>query len=102
MPFSVVSTRANFASALCDLSPDCVVVDLDMNLVTLGPQTPPLPPLPPQLDILLRARLDDNVRMVFREARCLTKHDNYSERGLHFHTHQANRLMLWEGKFFPF
>lgn len=99
MPFFCGINKANLASALCDLSPDCVVVDLDMNLVTLGPQTPPLPPLPPQLESLLRARLDDNVGMVFREARCLTKHDNYSERGLHLPTHIKQMAdAMWEGK----
>ncbi|KAI2506972.1 Rab guanyl-nucleotide exchange factor [Fragilaria crotonensis] len=99
MPFFCGINKANLASALCDLSPDCVVVDLDMNLVTLGPQTPQLPPLPPQLESLLRARLDDNVGMVFREARCLTRHDNYSERGLHLPTHTKQTAdAMWEGK----
>eukprot|EP00548_Thalassiothrix_antarctica_P003311 CAMPEP_0194133470 /NCGR_PEP_ID=MMETSP0152-20130528/3629_1 /TAXON_ID=1049557 /ORGANISM="Thalassiothrix antarctica, Strain L6-D1" /LENGTH=1277 /DNA_ID=CAMNT_0038828789 /DNA_START=79 /DNA_END=3909 /DNA_ORIENTATION=+ len=99
MPFFCGINKSNLASALCDLSSDCVVVDLDMNLVTLGPATPALPPLPPQLESLLRVRLDDNVGMVFREARSLTRNDDYSERGLHLPPHI--KLMadaMWEGK----
>lgn len=99
MPFLCGINKSNLASALCDLSPDCVVVDLDMNLVTLGPQTPALPPLPSQMEAELRARLDENVGMVFREARSLTKNDDYSERGLHLPPHV--KLMadaMWEGK----
>eukprot|EP00547_Thalassionema_nitzschioides_P001189 CAMPEP_0194213988 /NCGR_PEP_ID=MMETSP0156-20130528/14968_1 /TAXON_ID=33649 /ORGANISM="Thalassionema nitzschioides, Strain L26-B" /LENGTH=1426 /DNA_ID=CAMNT_0038942151 /DNA_START=27 /DNA_END=4304 /DNA_ORIENTATION=- len=99
MPFLCGINKSNLASALCDLSPDCVVVDLDMNLVTLGPMTPALPPLPSQLEADLRMRLGDNVGMVFREARSLTKNDDYSERGLHLPPHI--KLMadaMWEGK----
>ena len=99
MPFFCGINKSNLASALCDLSADCVVVDLDMNLVTLGPQTPPLPPLPPQMEGILRARLDENVGMVFREARSLTKNDDYSERGLHLPPHVKSMAdAMWEGK----
>jgi pentatricopeptide repeat protein len=99
MPFFCGINKTNLASALCDLSPDCVVVDLDMNIVSFGPQTPSLPPLPPQMESLLRARLDDNVGMFFREARSLTKNDNYSERGLHLPTHvKVMADAMWEGK----
>jgi pentatricopeptide repeat protein len=99
MPFFCGLNKANLAGALYDLSADCVVVDLDMNLVTMGPMTPPLPPLPPQLESLLRNRLDANVGMVFREARSLTKHDDYSERGLHLPTHVKQLAdAMWEGR----
>jgi pentatricopeptide repeat protein len=99
MPFFCGINKANLATALCDLSADCVVVDLDMNLVTLGPMTPPLPPIPPQLENLLRNRLDDNVGMVFREARCLTRNQDYSERCLHLPAHVKQTAdAMWEGK----
>jgi DENN (AEX-3) domain len=47
MPFLCGINKANLAEALYDLSPECVVVDLDKNLVTLGPNTEPLPPSHP-------------------------------------------------------
>ena len=99
MPFFCGISKGNLASALCDLSAECVVVDLDMNLVTPGPGTGSLPQLPPQLEAALRARLNENVGMVFREARSLTKNDDYSERGLHLPPHI--KLMadaMWEGR----
>lgn len=99
MPFLCGINKASLADALYDLSRECVVVDLDKNLVTMGPDTEPLPPLPPQQAACLRSQLEDNVGMVFREARSLTKHDDYSENGTHLPTHikQMSEAM-WEGK----
>ena len=99
MPFLCGINKANLAEALYDLSRECVVVDLDKNLVTLGPDTEPLPPLPPYQDSLLRAQLQNNVGMVFREARSLTKNDDYSDSGsrLPSHIKQVAEAM-WEGK----
>jgi pentatricopeptide repeat protein len=75
------------------------VVDLDKNLVTLGPDTAPLPPLPPQLKAHLVGRLEENVGMVFREARSLRKNDDYSGSGEKLQPHV--KLMadaMWEGR----
>jgi hypothetical protein len=99
MPFLCGIHKANLADALYDLSRDCVLVDLDKNTVTLGPDTPALPPLPPQCDARLRSELEANTGMIFREARSLTKHDDYGDSGAHLPTHV--KLMaeaMWESK----
>ena len=99
MPFLCGIHKANLADALFDLSRDCVLVDLDKNTVTLGPDTPPLPAFPPSQEDTLRAQLDENVGMVFREARSLRKTDNYSDNGVHLaaHTKMMSEAM-WESK----
>ena len=99
MPFLCGINKANLADALYDLSSECVLVDLDKNLVTLGPDTEPLPPIPPGQKAALKQQLEDNVGMVFREARCLTKNDDYSDSGAHLPNHI--KLMaegMWESK----
>lgn len=99
MPFLCGINKANLADALYDLSSECVLVDLDKNLVTLGPDTEPLPPIPPGQLTTLRNQLEENVGMVFREARCLTKNDDYSDSGAHLPNHI--KLMaegMWESK----
>mmetsp|Transcript_12525 Transcript_12525/g.29905 ORF Transcript_12525/g.29905 Transcript_12525/m.29905 type:complete len:1255 (+) Transcript_12525:50-3814(+) len=99
MPFLCGINKASLAEALYDLSRECVVVDLDKNLVTLGPDTDPLPPLPPHQDASLRAQLHDNAGMVFREARSLTKSHDYSESGSHLPPHiKQTAEAMWEGK----
>lgn len=99
MPFLCGINKANLADALYDLSPECVVVDLDKNLVTLGPETQPLPPIPPHQEASLRDQLEANAGMVFREARSLTKNDDYSDSGsrLPSHVKQVAEAM-WEGR----
>ncbi|KAL3923848.1 MAG: hypothetical protein SGILL_001407, partial [Bacillariaceae sp.] len=99
MPFLCGINKASLAEALYDLSRECVVVDLDKNLVTMGPDTEPLPPLPPQQAACLKTQLEENAGMVFREARSLTKNDDYSDSGsrLPTHTKQVAEAM-WEGK----
>ena len=97
MPYLCGINKSNLAETLYDLSPDCVVVDLDSNLVTMGPSTESLPPLPTHFLRELRAKLDDNVDMVFREARSLTKVDDYSDRGVHLPSHvKMMSDAMWE------
>jgi DENN (AEX-3) domain len=99
MPFLCGIHKANLADAMYDLSRDCILCDLDKNTVTFGPDTPALPPLPPQCDAKLRDVLEANVGMIFREARSLTKQDDYSNSGAHLPTHV--KLMaeaMWESK----
>mmetsp|Transcript_26779 Transcript_26779/g.37761 ORF Transcript_26779/g.37761 Transcript_26779/m.37761 type:complete len:1407 (+) Transcript_26779:119-4339(+) len=99
MPFLCGINKANLADALCDLNGECVVVDLDKNLVTMGPSTDPLPPLPKSHERDLKAKLELNVGMVFREARSLTKNDDFSDRGAKLPTHV--KLMadgMWESR----
>ena len=99
MPYLCGIDKGSLADCLYDLSQECVVVDLDCNLVTLGPQTDPLPALPPNLAGMLRSKLDENVGLVFREARSLTKNDDYSDRGIHLppHTKMMSDAM-WESR----
>lgn len=99
MPFLCGINKANLADALCDLSRECVVVDLDKNLVTMGPSTDPLPPFPKALELALRQKLEANAGMVFREARSLTKNDDFSDRGARLPAHV--KLMadgMWESQ----
>jgi len=99
MPFLCGIHKGNLADALCDLSRECVVVDLDKNLVTLGPDTAPLPPLPPQMKATLVGRLEENVGMVFREARSLRKNDDYSGSGEKLQPHVKSMAdAMWEGR----
>jgi len=99
MPFLCGINKANLADALYDLSSECVLVDLDKNLVTLGPDTEPLPPIPPGQKNTLKQQLEDNVGMVFREARCLTKNDDYSDSGAHLPNHiKLLAEGMWESK----
>mmetsp|Transcript_3117 Transcript_3117/g.7082 ORF Transcript_3117/g.7082 Transcript_3117/m.7082 type:complete len:1072 (-) Transcript_3117:95-3310(-) len=99
MPFLCGIDKASLADALYDLSRECVVVDLDKNLVTMGPDTDPLPPLPPQQAASLRSQLESNVGMVFREARSLTKNHDYSDSGTHLPSHVKQMAeAMWEGK----
>ncbi len=99
MPFLCGINKANLADALYDLSPGCVVVDLDKNLVTLGPDTDPLPPLPPYQESCLRTQLEENAGMIFREARSLTKNDDYSDSGSRLPSHIKQMAeAMWEGR----
>jgi len=99
MPFFCGIDKASLAEALYDLSPECVVVDLDKNLVTLGPETEKLPPLPPQQASALKSQLENNVGMVFREARSLTRHDDYSDSGSHLPAHVKQMAEgMWEAQ----
>jgi len=99
MPFFCGIDKASLAEALYDLSPECVVVDLDKNLVTLGPETEALPPIPPQQAASLKLQLEINVGMVFREARSFTRNDDYSDSGSHLPAHVKQMAEgMWEGK----
>lgn len=99
MPFLCGINKTNLADALFDLSTECVLVDLDKNTVTFGPDTAPLPPLPPSQEAVLRAQLEDNAEMVFREARSLRKLDDYSENGSNLPEHtKVMAEAMWESK----
>lgn len=97
MPFLCGLHKASLADALYDLSPECVLVDLDKNTVTLGPETTPLPPIPPVQKSKLRSVLHENAGMVFREARCLTKNDDISQGGANLPAHtKLQAEATWE------
>jgi len=99
MPYLCGIDKGILADCLYDLSQECVVVDLDCNLVTLGPQTEPLPALPPNIVGMLRSKLEENVGMVFREARSLSKNDNYADRGIHLPSHvKMMSDAMWESR----
>jgi DENN (AEX-3) domain len=99
MPFLCGIIKTNLADALYDLSRDCVLVDLDKNTVTLGPDTLALPPLPPYQEANLQSQLEENAGMVFREARSLTRNDDYSESGQNLQGHiKMMAEAMWESK----
>lgn len=75
MPYLCGISRDNFPFAVEDISDETVVVDLDRNVITLGPGTPDLPPLPHNRRKKLEAALKANAGDVFWEARNLTKAD---------------------------
>eukprot|EP00586_Coscinodiscus_wailesii_P017301 CAMPEP_0172491030 /NCGR_PEP_ID=MMETSP1066-20121228/21689_1 /TAXON_ID=671091 /ORGANISM="Coscinodiscus wailesii, Strain CCMP2513" /LENGTH=1419 /DNA_ID=CAMNT_0013259831 /DNA_START=315 /DNA_END=4573 /DNA_ORIENTATION=- len=99
MPYLCGIDKFNLPAALFDLSRECIVVDLDKNEVTFGPLTPSLPPLPKATHSSLKSKLEKNIGMVFREARCLSKADDYSERGIHLKSHVKEMSdAAWEGQ----
>jgi len=73
MPYLCGISRENFMYACEDISDETVVVDLDRNVITLGPNTPDLPPLPHARRKKLEGTLKANVGHVFWEARNLSK-----------------------------
>lgn len=75
MPYLCGISRDNFPFAVEDICDETVVVDLDRNVITLGPGTPDLPPLPHNRRKKLEAALKANAGDVFWEARNLTKAD---------------------------
>ena len=75
MPYLCGISRTNFPYAVEDISDETVVVDLDRNVITLGPNTPDLPPLPHNRRKKLEGTLKANAGEVFWEARNLTKAD---------------------------
>ncbi|KAL7544800.1 hypothetical protein ACHAWF_008159 [Thalassiosira exigua] len=75
MPYLCGISRENFPYATEDVGDETVVVDLDRNVVTLGPDTPPLPPLPHNRRKKLESALKCHAGEVFWEARNLTKAD---------------------------
>jgi len=99
MPYLCGVDRSNLPAVLMELSPSAIIVDLDKNIVNIGPSTPPLPPLPRSYELTLRTKLQENAGMIFREARSLTKNDNCSEGGRHLPIHV--KLMadaMWESR----
>ncbi|KAL9180662.1 hypothetical protein ACHAXT_011115 [Thalassiosira profunda] len=75
MPYLCGISRENFPYAVEDISDETVVVDLDRNVITLGPNTADLPPLPQNRRKKLEAALKANAGEVFWEARNLAKAD---------------------------
>merc|ERR1719401_1702854 len=75
MPYLCGVSRSNFPYAVEDISDETVVVDLDRNVVSLGPATPDLPPLPHNRRRKLEEALKGNAGDVFWEARNLSKAD---------------------------
>ena len=67
MPYLCGISRKIFASAFLDLAEDVVLVDLDKNEVTMGPETPELPDLPQRRAVKLERALENNVSDIFCE-----------------------------------
>ncbi len=83
MPFLCGTDKAYLNVALNHLNDECIIVDLDSNMLSFGPKTPELPPIPREIHRKLTAKLRENAGMIFREVRCLRKDHDFSDRGEH-------------------
>jgi len=72
MPYLCGISRANFPYAVQDIGDETVVVDLDRNVITVGPETPDLPPIPHKRRVKLEHALEAHAGDVFWNARGLT------------------------------
>jgi hypothetical protein len=81
MPYLCGISRENFPYAVEDISDETIVVDLDRNVVTLGPNAPDLPPLPNSRRKKLEGVLKVNVGDIFWEARNLRRADVLRAKG---------------------
>jgi pentatricopeptide repeat protein len=69
--------------ALGDLSDECLVVDLDKNVVSPGVNMKPIPSLPKFVYQRLLSKVESSAGHVHREVRSLRPRDNNSEGGVH-------------------
>ena len=83
MPFLCGIDKLHLNDAMEDLADECIVVDLDKNMVSLGTNTPPLPTLPKYIYQRLKNKVEANAGHVHREVRSLRKGDDTSEMGIH-------------------
>ena len=97
MPYFCGISRENFQHAAADINDETIVVDLDMNLISLGPDTPELPPIPHKAKIRLEASLKKNAGHVFWNARGISqdavtqlRHNSDSSKEIH-----NNAKALW-------
>jgi len=75
MPYLCGISRANFTYAVEDISDETIVIDLDRNTVTQGPNSPALPPLPDKRRKKVESALKEHVGDIFWNARNLKKSD---------------------------
>jgi len=92
MPFFCGIDKSNLPEALLGLSEECILVDLDKNFVIMGPMTPPLPDLPAHHMSAVKASLEENAGMIFKEVRCLRRKDNIADMGQHLPSRKALSL----------
>ncbi|KAL7428922.1 hypothetical protein ACHAXH_002782 [Discostella pseudostelligera] len=83
MPFLCGIDKRHLASTMEDLADECIVVDLDKNMVSLGTNTRSLPRLPRYIYQRLKSRVEAHAGHVHREVRSLRKEDDTSEMGIH-------------------
>ncbi|KAL3809617.1 hypothetical protein ACHAXA_006616 [Cyclostephanos tholiformis] len=81
MPYLCGINRENFPYAVEDISDETIVVDLDRNVVTIGPNAPDLPPLPNNRRKKLESVLKANVGDIFWEARNLNRGEVLKAKG---------------------
>jgi len=99
MPFLCGIDKSLLNEALKHLGNECIIIDLDTNVVSMGPSTPELPSIPPEFETKLRATLKEHAGMVFREARSLNKGHDFSDRGEHLPLHvKVTADAMWESK----
>jgi hypothetical protein len=92
MPYLCGISRENFPYAVADISDETIVVDLDRNVITLGPGCQDLPPLPHKRRLKLENALKANCGEVFWEARNLNKADVLKVRSQGDHATLASLL----------
>jgi hypothetical protein len=74
MPYLCGVSRENFDYIVGDIGDETVVVDLDRNIISLGPDAPDLPAIPHKQKVKLESALQKHVGDVFWSARGVT-HD---------------------------
>ncbi len=99
MPFLCGIEKDYLNVAVQHLNDECIVVDLDSNLISFGPATPELAPIPRDVHKTLKETLRENVGMIYRETRSLTKDHDFSERGVHLPTDiKTTADAMWESR----
>jgi len=83
MPFLCGIDKRHLASTMEDLAEECIVVDLDKNMVSMGVNTAPVPRLPKYVYQRLRNKVERHAGHVHREVRSLRSTDDTSEMGIH-------------------
>ena len=83
MPFLCGIDKNHLCMALGDLSDECLVVDLDKNVVSPGVNMKPIPSLPKFVYQRLLSKVESSAGHVHREVRSLRPRDDNSEGGVH-------------------
>lgn len=69
MPYLCGVLKPDLPTALMELSPECIIVDLDTSTITFGGETPPLPPLPARRKAKLERALTTHAPNTYQVSR---------------------------------
>ena len=99
MPFLCGIDKRHLSEAMGDLADECIVVDLDKNIVSPGVNMKPLPSLPKYIYQRLRNKVESSAGHVHREVRSLRKEDDASEMGIHLPPELKDTAdAMWESR----